>query len=220
MKSNHLGAIIAVLLTAVIVGGGMYLWRERVGYSDREEAVAEVVFAYQQEVDSLAERIEKIDRGWRSRFAAVTGSGQVNEHMQLLMEEVASLRKQVGYVLEECLRAAAANPIDFYIGKLGDSLFVTHYTDPGEQRVIHLAAEALGAMGKPAVVPLISKLDSPDEYERQQALYALGLAARQENVVAITRGHYPTNPGDRHKYSGMSPVEAWKAWYQKHRAEL
>ena len=90
-----------------------------------------------------------------------------------------------------------------------------------EDVVFYESAEKLGLIGKRAVKPLIEILDSSDEYEVSQALYALRLVAQNENVLKITKGIYPKSddaivPKDSIEYM----KKKWKEWFKRFQGEF
>lgn len=71
-----------------------------------------------------------------------------------------------------------------YIAKLPDRDYVQTYGGPDAPRPWYTAAEALGALGAPAIPALIARLDTPDPYELKLALYALMLASQDPALLA------------------------------------
>ena len=104
-----------------------------------------------------------------------------------------------------------------YLDKLKDPNYTSTY---GHGYIWYIAAEELGNIGKPAIPYLIEKLNTKDDYERTQTLYALMLAAQHENVKIFTGGEYVKD-----KYSSAFPlperhpdlIKAWEFWYEKYK---
>lgn len=107
----------------------------------------------------------------------------------------------------------------FYLDRLRDKDFVRRGTDGS---VWYTAAEELGLIGPAAIPALIAKLDTGNDFERSQALYALKLAAQHEDVMVVTGGEQPDlsagalPPVDRHP----ALVRAWKEWFARHGARF
>lgn len=119
----------------------------------------------------------------------------------------------------EDLNTLSADPVAFYVSKLGDKTMVMRY---GHGYIWYVAPEELGQIGKPALPALLRALESSDPYVRTQAFYALKLAAQHPSVVSLTGGEYPQGNGE-----AFPPVSehaslkaAWDAWYDKYAAIL
>lgn len=103
-----------------------------------------------------------------------------------------------------------------YLDKLKDPNYTSTY---GDGYTWYIAAEELGNIGKHVIPYLIEKLNTKDDYERTQTLYALRLAAQHENVKFFTGGEYVKDnslafpPPERHP----DLVKAWKSWYEKYK---
>lgn len=80
--------------------------------------------------------------------------------------------------------------IAYYIRKLPDRDYVQSYGGEEHPRFWYSAAEALGAIGKPAVPALIERLDTTDSYELMLVVYALMLASQDPELLATTNGNY------------------------------
>jgi len=80
--------------------------------------------------------------------------------------------------------------IQYYVDKLADRNYVKPYGDDDNPRPWYTAAEALGAIGKPAIPALIGHLDTPDPYELKLVLYALMLASQDPELLRVTQGDY------------------------------
>lgn len=80
--------------------------------------------------------------------------------------------------------------IAYYIRKLPDRDYVQTYGGDEHPRPWYTAAEALGAIGKPAVPPLIERLETQDPYELMLVVYALMLASQDPALLAETEGDY------------------------------
>ena len=90
-----------------------------------------------------------------------------------------------------------------------------------EDVVFYESAEKLGLIGKRAIKPLIEVLDSSDEYEVSQALYALRLVAQNENVIEITKGIYPNSDEAIVPKESMEYMKKeWKEWFKRFQEEF
>lgn len=117
------------------------------------------------------------------------------------------------------LAAIAADPVAYYVSRLGDAAFTTRY---GEGQTWYVAPEALGAIGRGAIPALIDALGGTDPYARTQALYALRLAAQHPSVIALTGGEYPEGNGEAfpapERHAAL--IAEWEAWYDTYAAIL
>jgi hypothetical protein len=143
---------------------------------------------------------------------------KIEDLMQELSDkdkEVRYLRRKMDYVFKETLEDSGRDELSFYLDKLKDSEFTNTY---GDGYIWRIAAEELGAMGKSAVPHLIKKLDTEDDYERTQTLYALRLAAQCGNVKVFTYGEYVKASEafpDVKEHAEL--IREWKLWYDKYR---
>ena len=109
--------------------------------------------------------------------------------------------------------------LPFLLSKLKDP----NYTDTyGDGYTWYIAAEELGLIGKPAIPFLIEKLDTTDDFERTQTLYALLLAAQNENVRMFTSGEYVKGNGMAFPEPQNHPeiVNSWKEWFEKYKGNF
>ncbi|MFQ6066055.1 MAG: hypothetical protein ACE5K3_02105 [bacterium] len=142
---------------------------------------------------------------------------EVAQEFTLMRNEINVLRTKLDYVLKETLQRTVQDPLSFYLDKLKDRNFTSTY---GEGYTWYIAAEELGKMGKLAIPYLIEKLNTKDDYERTQALYALLLASQCGNVTSFTGGEYVRESAQAFPPSEEHPrlVKAWKAWYEKYQS--
>lgn len=102
--------------------------------------------------------------------------------------------------------------IDYYISRLPDRRFVDTYGGKEHPRPWYIAAERLGQIGQPAIPQLVSRLDTPDEYELMLALYALMLASQDPLLMTATGGDYVelgTVLDPRHNADNRARALAW-----------
>lgn len=109
-----------------------------------------------------------------------------------------------------------ADEVRYYISRLPDRDFVDTYGGEEHPRPWYIAAERLGQIGEPAIPPLVSRLDTPDEYELMLVLYALMLASQDPVLMAATGGDYVElgtvlDP----RYNAENRARAL-AWWQRH----
>lgn len=211
---------IAVILTAIVAVGGTYYWRQGANDQYLQDAIGEVVSAYQNEIDSLNSQVQLLQSNRYSRLQSRPGdNGPKDSLFDGMTTEIDFLRKRLKRVMRQTIIAAGADPIKVYISKLADSGFVSHYGNYVKPSTWTLAAEELGSFGKAAIPSLIKRLDTKSEYEKEQVLYALMLAAQHSDVLGFTEGD---NPADRRRteYQMMTKTEAWKKWFLKYKGEL
>lgn len=85
---------------------------------------------------------------------------------------------------------AEEDAIRYNMARLADRDYVATYGDNENPRPWYTAAEALGAIGKPAIPALVQRLHIADDYELMLALYALMLASQDPVLQAETGGDY------------------------------
>lgn len=106
--------------------------------------------------------------------------------------------------------------IRYYISRLPDRDFVDTYGGEEHPRPWYIAAERLGQIGAPAIPPLISRLDTQDDYELMLVAYALMLASQDPSLMAATGGDYVelgTVLDPRHNAENRARA---LAWWQRH----
>jgi len=210
--------VIVAALAAILTGVAMYLWVNHTWEDRYNDAVTDVVATYQWQVDSLSNRAEVLNQQIMRSLRSEHQKPTLDEYGKAMATEIHWLRSQLTRLIKQTVRNAGIDPIRFYLSKLSDSTFVSHYGDFDQPLVFRIPAEELGEIGKPAIPPLIAMLDTTTGYAHQQVLYALLLAAQHNNVVAFTRGDYP--PDKRRKeYQGMPIEQAWHQWFMKYRNE-
>ncbi|RME31869.1 MAG: hypothetical protein D6800_00380 [Candidatus Zixiibacteriota bacterium] len=208
--------VIISALASILVGAGVYVWVNHTWEERYDDAVTDVVSTYQWQVDSLSNRIEVLNQELMRSIRAEHQKPTLDEYGKAMANEIHWLRAQLTRLVKQTVREAGVDPIRFYLSKLGDSTFVSHYGDFDKPLVFRIAAEELGEIGKPAIPPLIGMLDTTTGYTHRQVLYALLLAAQHNNVVAFTRGDYP--PDKRRKeYQGIPIEQGWHMWFDKYR---
>ncbi len=109
-----------------------------------------------------------------------------------------------------------ADEVRYYINRLPDRDFVDTYGGAEHPRPWYIAAERLGQIGAPAIPELVSRLDTPDEYELMLALYALMLASQDPALMAATGGDYvELGTALDPRYNAENRDRAL-AWWQRH----
>lgn len=141
----------------------------------------------------------------------------LSKDVVLLRTEVQILREKIDRISEEYFKSTKKSKLGFYLEKLRDKDFTNTY---GECYTWYIAAEKIGEIGRPAIPFLIDKLDTKDSYERTQILYALFLAANNENVKNIIKSdipelakQYTLPPLQWHK----ELVAEWKSWWKEYK---
>ncbi len=114
-------------------------------------------------------------------------------------------------ILEGISEKTDAEILSFLLDKLKDPNYTSVYGD----YTWYIAAEELGQIGKPAIPYLIQKLDTDDDYERTQTLYALSLATQDENVLVFT-GENHRAPAFPEPEDHPELVEEWKEWFEEY----
>lgn len=104
--------------------------------------------------------------------------------------------------------------VTYYMDQLADPHYVkTYNTD----YIWYTAAEALGALGKPAIPSLINRLDTTDTYERSLVFYALLLASQAENVKAFAGNDYIHTYLDFDINNHSAQKEIALKWWKKYK---
>lgn len=104
--------------------------------------------------------------------------------------------------------------VSYYMDQLADPTYVTTYNT---DYVWYTAAEALGALGKPAIPSLINRLDTTDPYERSLVFYALLLASQAENVKIFTGDDYIHTYLDFDSNNHSSQKKIALEWWEKYK---
>ena len=127
--------------------------------------------------------------------------------------------KKLKYVLNETFKGLGMGKVDFFVSKLKDQQFTGMYS---HGYTWYYASENLGKIGKEAIPKLIKILDTKNDFERTQALYALSLAAQHPNVKSFTNGEYVKGDGtafpEPEKHSEI--VDEWKKWFNKYKNDF
>ncbi len=105
--------------------------------------------------------------------------------------------------------------ISYYIDQLDDPTYVS-ITPNGY--TWYIAAESLGEIGKPAIKPLIERIDTTNDYERAQILYALLLASQADNVKTFAGNDYIHTYLDLNPTSHPQQVKIALAWWKKYQS--
>lgn len=104
---------------------------------------------------------------------------------------------------------------DYYIDKLSDPTYTDIYN---EEYIYYTAAENLGQIGKPAIPKLISRLQTPDDYERALVLYALLLASQDDSVQAFAGNNYIDVNLDFDARNHPEKVKIAYNWWDKYKS--
>lgn len=106
--------------------------------------------------------------------------------------------------------------VAYYIDRLPDRDFTSTYGGDEHPRTWYTAAEELGRIGKPAIRPLVGRLESDDSYEVMLALYALMLASQDPEVLAETGGEYVRLGQVLTPSTNEENKQIALAWWRKH----
>jgi len=104
--------------------------------------------------------------------------------------------------------------IELLVDKLRDKDYIGTYN---EGYTWYTAAEALGAIGKPAIPYLIKKIDTKDEYERSLVFYSLLLASQAENVKAFAGNDYIKIADSFNPNAGEEMKKEALRWWEKYK---
>lgn len=107
--------------------------------------------------------------------------------------------------------------IDYYMDKLSDPTFTSIYNT---DYIYYTAAEQLGQIGKMAIPPLISRLDTTNDYERALVLYALLLASQDESVKAFVGDDYLHTHLDFDARNHPQQVKLALDWWEKYKSHF
>ncbi len=117
--------------------------------------------------------------------------------------------------LEKDLSSAQKLLISYYIDKLSDPTYTTTYNT---DYTWYTAAEALGEIGKPAIPPLIQRLNTTtDPYETSLIFYSLLLASQAENVKAFAGNNCIQTYLDFDTTSHNSKKQIALEWWNKYK---
>lgn len=205
--------IIAVVITATISGGGVYLWQRTTAENEKDRLEYKIC-KLRDQIALLERTIERLsEESYQTEELS-----RFSEERSELNAEINLLRGKVHYMQNELLAQSKQEPLFFYLDRLRDSNFTSTY---GHGYTLYVAAEELSNnIGKPAIPYLIRKLETEEDYERTQVLYALRLAAQHENVKVFTHGEFPTgghNLAFPRPASHPDLVKAWNSWWEKYR---
>lgn len=144
-------------------------------------------------------------------FAENTDTNTLNQKIKYLESRISHLT----YVLKETRKGIGVNPINFHLSKLKDQKYTGTY---GHGYTWYYASENLGGIGKEAIPELIEILDTENDFERTQALYALRLASQDPKVTSFTNGEFVEGVGLAFPGPEKHPeiVKEWKAWFKKY----
>ena len=203
--NRHKFIIIITIMMIVLATWSMYSWQKT--KTERNKL--------QKEIQLLENKVSFLQNEINQLYAKPEQKKGLVEEQPSALNEVRRLRKALEYVLKETLHKTDQDPLMLYLDKLKDPNFTSTY---GDGYIWYIAAEELGKMGKPAIPFLIKKLDTKDNFERNQALYALMLAAQHENVKSFTDGEYVKNYEFPPPEKDASVIKAWQSWYKKYKS--
>jgi septal ring factor EnvC (AmiA/AmiB activator) len=196
--------IVITIILIVLLASIIYIWQKSKIDKNR----------LQKELQQLETKITLLQNEINQSSTTKEQKNELVEEQPSTHSEIRRLRNALEYVLKETLRKTAQDPLEFYLEKLKDPDFISTY---GDDYTWYIATEELGKMGKPAIPFLIKKLDTKDNFERKQALYALMLAAQHENVKSFTGGEYVKNDEFPSPEKDTSIIKAWRSWYEKYK---
>lgn len=105
--------------------------------------------------------------------------------------------------------------VDYYLDKLKDPTYISIYN---EEYIYYTAAENLGQIGKAAIPKLIHLLNTPDDYERALALYALLLASQADNVKAFCSNDFIDVSLDFDARNHPQNIKTALDWWERYKA--
>ncbi len=203
MKSRKFVVIFAIMMF-VLTAWCMYSWQKTRAEKNK----------LQREIQLLENKVSLLQNETNRLYVEPEQKKGLIEERPSAFNEVRRLRNALEYVLKETLRKTHQDSLLFYMDKLKDPNFTSTY---GDGYIWYIAAEELGKMGKPAIPLLLKKLDTKDNFERNQALYALMLASQHENVKSFTGGEYVENYEFPPPEKDASVRKAWQSWYKKYK---
>lgn len=127
-------------------------------------------------VESLALKQQELETTLKSLNLSLT---KLSDTLSTYNDQLTTLRSD--------LSTTQTLLVSYYMDQLPDPTYVTTYNT---DYVWYTAAEALGALGKPAIPSLINHLDTENSYERSLIFYALLLASQAENVKTFAGNDY------------------------------
>ena len=139
-----------------------------------------------------------------------------------LSEEVSTLKSELlDYksdlkLIQSSLDATQEVLVSYYIDHLSSPDYTSIYN---EEYIWYTAAECLGRLGKAAIPQLVSRIDTPDDYERTLVFYSLLLASQAEDVKVFAEDNYIDTRLDfdvsTHDEQRQTVVDWW-AKYEKY----
>ena len=123
-----------------------------------------------------------------------------------LQDQVAALTAKLDTTMQ--------SEIELLVDKLKDKNYTSTYN---EDYTWYTAAEALGAMGKPAIPYLIKKIDTKDAYEQSLVFYALTLASQADNVKEFAGNDYIKITDSFDASSAESSKKEILRWWEKYK---
>lgn len=208
MKSGHIVILLLVIFIAGISVLAVFIWQTK--HAEETRLVNEQLKTrYEATIDSLQGRVKILETR-----TAVSGSLGDTTFLNMLFDEIDFLRRQVNVIVDSAIGFSGVDSVTFFIRKLGDSTFVSHYGDYDQPKTWYIAAEGLGMIGLPAIGPLIRHLDSASGFDLSQTLYALQLASQHRSAREITGGQMPAT--DQSSGTPEAAVQAWKEWARRY----
>lgn len=138
----------------------------------------------------------------------------LNSHLTAYEKSTNNLERRLSE-LENSNASMQSFLVDYYIDKLKDPTYVDIYD---LEHPLYIAAENLGAIGKPAIPSLINRLNTNDDYERALTLYALLLASQADNVTSFTGGEYIHTRLDFDARNHPAQVKLAMDWWEKYKS--
>ena len=108
----------------------------------------------------------------------------------------------------------------YYVSRLADRRFVSHYGGPDNPRPWYIAAERLGEIGMPAVPLLFARLHTDDAYELMLVLYALQLATQDPLVTFQTGGESVRLPTVLDPSANEENRRIARQWWESYATQL
>lgn len=138
----------------------------------------------------------------------------LNSHLITYEKSTNNLERRLSE-LENSNASMQSFLVDYYIDKLKDPTYVDIYD---LEHPWYIAAESLGAIGKPAIPSLINRLNTSDDYERALTLYALLLASQADNVTSFTDGEYIHTKLDFDARNHPAQIQIAMDWWEKYKS--
>lgn len=144
-----------------------------------------------------------------------TNMNESNSRAEPPAEVIEADRQEAPVTLEQ--HASEQDTLIYNLDRLADQDYTQTYGDGENDKIWYSAAEALGAIGKPAIPHLVERLQSDDDYEVMLTLYALQLATQDPDLTAETDGNYISLPSVLNPRANQHNKAIALSWWNEYR---